>query len=151
MDKIRVYLDNCAYNRPFDDQKQLRISLETQAKLYIQSLVVDEKIDLIWSYVCEYENYNNPFKNKKLSITKFSENAKYSIIENKNVLLTANKIMQSGIKPIDALHLSCAINGKVDYFITADDPLLRRKNESVKIVDPIMFIKIWENIGGEYE
>jgi hypothetical protein len=32
MGKIKVYLDNCSYNRLFDDQKQLRISLETQAK-----------------------------------------------------------------------------------------------------------------------
>ena len=44
MDKIKVYLDNCSYNRPFDDQKQLRISLETQAKLYIQSLIVNVTI-----------------------------------------------------------------------------------------------------------
>jgi predicted nucleic acid-binding protein len=151
MDKIKVYLDNCTYNRPFDDQKQLRISLETQAKLYIQTLIVRGSIELIWSYVCEYENYNNPFENKKLSIAKFSENAKYSVIENKNILLAANKIMQFGIKPIDALHLSCAINGGVDYFITTDDPLLRYKNSSTKIVDPIMFIKIWENIGGKHE
>ena len=31
---LKVYLDNCCYNRPYDDQSQLRISLETQAKLY---------------------------------------------------------------------------------------------------------------------
>ena len=39
-----VYLDNCTYNRPFDDQSHLRISLETQAKLYIQSLIKDNQI-----------------------------------------------------------------------------------------------------------
>ena len=151
MEKIKVYFDNCSYNRPFDDQKQLRISLETQAKLYIQSLIVNKKIDLIWSYVCEFENYNNPFENKKLSIAKFSENAKYSVIENKNILITANKIMHSGIDPIDSLHLSCAINTGTDYFITVDDPLLRYNIKEIQIVDPIMFIKIWENTGGEHE
>lgn len=31
---MRVYLDNCCYNRPYDDQTQLRISLESQAKLH---------------------------------------------------------------------------------------------------------------------
>jgi hypothetical protein len=36
---MRVYLDNCCYNRPYDNQSQLRISLETQAKLYIQQLI----------------------------------------------------------------------------------------------------------------
>ena len=151
MGKIKVYLDNCSYNRPFDDQNQLRISLETQAKLYIQSLIVNKRIDLIWSYVCEFENYNNPFENKKLSIAKFSENAIYSVIENKNILMLANKIMRSGIDPIDSLHLACSINTDVDYFITVDDPLLKYNNKEIQIVDPITFIKIWENIGGKHE
>lgn len=33
---MRIYLDNCCYNRPFDEQTQLRIRLETEAKLAIQ-------------------------------------------------------------------------------------------------------------------
>lgn len=33
---MRIYLDNCCFNRPFDDQNQLRIRLETEAKLGIQ-------------------------------------------------------------------------------------------------------------------
>ena len=86
-----------------------------------------------------------------MAIAKFSENAKYSVIENKNILTIANKIMQSGIEPIDSLHLSCAINTGVDYFITVDDPLLRYKNKDIKIVDPIMFIKTWGSIGGKHE
>lgn len=31
---MRVYLDNCSFNRPFDDQTQIKISLETEAKLF---------------------------------------------------------------------------------------------------------------------
>ena len=30
MPKPIVYLDNCVYNRPFDDQTQIRISLEKE-------------------------------------------------------------------------------------------------------------------------
>ncbi len=26
-----IYLDNCCFNRPFDDQKQIRIHIETEA------------------------------------------------------------------------------------------------------------------------
>lgn len=33
MKKIRVYLDNCCFNRPYDDQSQIKINLEAQAKL----------------------------------------------------------------------------------------------------------------------
>lgn len=36
---MRIYLDNCCYNRPYDEQGQLRIRLETEAKLRIQHLM----------------------------------------------------------------------------------------------------------------
>ena len=144
-----IYLDTCTYNRPFDDQTQLRISLETQAKLFIQTLIKNNKLDLIYSYVCFYENYINPFENKKLSIFEFSQNAKHTIIENGNILLKANEIAKNGIKPIDALHLSCAIDARTNYFITVDDGILRYNTNEIKIFDPIMFIKYWENYGGK--
>ena len=119
-----IYLDNCTYNRPFDDQTQLRISLETQAKLFIQTLVKNKEIDLIYSYVCFYENYINPFENKKLSISEFSKNAKQYIFETDEIILNAKEIEKSGIKPLDSLHLSCAISANADYFITVDDIIL---------------------------
>ena len=144
-----VYLDTCSYNRPFDDQTQLRISLETQAKLFIQTLVKNNELDLIYSYVCFYENYINPFENKKLSINDFSRNAKYFVIENDKILAKANNIVKSGIKPLDALHLSCAIDAVADYFITVDDGILRYTTDEIKIFDPIMFIKYWEGRGGK--
>ncbi|GHU77662.1 hypothetical protein FACS189462_0110 [Spirochaetia bacterium] len=140
-----IYLDNCTYNRPFDDQSQLRISLETQAKLYIQSLIRDNKIDLVYSYVCFYENFINPFEDKKLSISNFSEYAKYSVIENHDILVKANEIIQKRIKPLDALHLSCAINANVDYFITVDDGILKYSTNEIKIFDPPMFIKFLDS------
>jgi hypothetical protein len=30
---MKIYLDNCCFNRPFDDQSHLRIRLEAEAKL----------------------------------------------------------------------------------------------------------------------
>ncbi len=35
MERLKIYLDNCCYNRPYDDQSQLKVSLEAQAKLEI--------------------------------------------------------------------------------------------------------------------
>jgi len=33
-----IYLDLCCFNRPFDDQAQARIRLETEAKVAIRKL-----------------------------------------------------------------------------------------------------------------
>ena len=34
---MRVYLDNCCYNRPFDEQTQLKVRLETEAKMDVNA------------------------------------------------------------------------------------------------------------------
>ena len=76
---MRIYLDDCCYNRPYDDQSQIRISLETQAKLYVQRLVKEKRIELATSYVLDYENSNNPYEMRRNSIGEFitSETSAY--------------------------------------------------------------------------
>lgn len=36
---MRIYLDNCRFNRPYDDQRQLSVSLDAQAKIYVQDKI----------------------------------------------------------------------------------------------------------------
>jgi len=53
--KMLLYLDNCCYNRPFDDQSQLQISLETQAKLFVQQEILSGKYELLLDFIIEME------------------------------------------------------------------------------------------------
>ena len=46
---MRIYLDNCCYNRPYDDQSQLLVSMEAQAKMMIQSMVKAGELELATS------------------------------------------------------------------------------------------------------
>ena len=46
---MRVYLDNCCYNRPFDEQVQLRVRLETEAKLEVQRQMRSGELEYVWS------------------------------------------------------------------------------------------------------
>jgi hypothetical protein len=41
-----IYLDNCCFNRSYDDQSHYRVNLETQAKLYVQEQILDKKHSL---------------------------------------------------------------------------------------------------------
>jgi hypothetical protein len=36
----RIYLDNCCFNRPYDNQENIKVQIETESKLYILSSVV---------------------------------------------------------------------------------------------------------------
>ena len=121
---MKVYLDNCSYNRPFDDQSQMRM----QAKLYIQRLIRDGSLLLAISYISRYENGNSPYTKNKITIEKFFENATTFVDINKAEIIEwkANEIMKYGVKSKDALHLSCAIEAACDYFITTDDGILKK-------------------------
>ena len=65
---MRVYLDNCCFNRPFDDQSSLTIRLETEAKLHVQDLIQIGQLSLGWSYVLNYENAANPYNERRQEI-----------------------------------------------------------------------------------
>ncbi len=43
----RVYLDTSTYNRPFDDQTQPKIFLESQAVIIILQMIEAKEIELI--------------------------------------------------------------------------------------------------------
>lgn len=44
---MKLYLDNCCFNRPFDDQSRIKIKLETDAKLFIHSKILIKKYELV--------------------------------------------------------------------------------------------------------
>ena len=70
---MKIYLDNCCYNRPFDNQKHIVIRLETEAKLFIQDQIRQRNIDLVWSFVLDYENNSNPFTYASEKIREWKE------------------------------------------------------------------------------
>ena len=146
MSKIKVYLDNCAYNRPFDDQTQIKIALEAEAKRYIQRLIIEKNIDLVYSYVSRFENNRNPHATNKKAIDEFFKNATVYIDHThfQSVESRAIAIMQSGIKTADAFHISCAIEFGCNYFITTDKPLLKYTNDEIIICNPILFLEYLE-------
>jgi hypothetical protein len=65
---VKIYLDNCCYNRPFDDQEQDIVRLETEAKLIIQDRIRAGKYSLVWSFILNAENDENLLIDKQISI-----------------------------------------------------------------------------------
>lgn len=94
---MKIYLDNCCFNRPFDDQSQLRIRLESEAKLKIQEEIRAGKFHLVWSYILDYENSKNPFQERKIRIAESKKYADLDIPESKELLERANILNQIGL------------------------------------------------------
>lgn len=140
---MKIYLDNCCFNRPFDDQSQIRIKLETEAKLKIQADIQDGKFELIWSYILEAENMANPFDERKKSIREWKCHSVMIVKEEENILEKARRLSQVGFRSKDALHIACAISARCEYFITTDDKIINKQNliTGLILTDPIGFIK----------
>ena len=140
---MKLYLDNCCFNRPFDDQSQIRIRLETEAKLKIQEEIRSGTFQLMWSYILDYENNQNPYQERKVRIKKWKEYAIEDMEESSEVIETAKVLNEKGFQKIDSLHIACAIITKCEYFLTTDDKILKlaRLLNDIKINDPIGFVK----------
>ena len=144
---MKIYLDNCCYNRPYDDQAQIRIHLETDDNLHIKDIIKNGEVDLVTSYMLEYENGKNRFSHKRQAISDFmSTNESYYVgmERDEEAKKIAEGIMVTGVKGIDALHVACDILAGSDYFITTDDRLLKYQTEKIQIVTPGEFIRRME-------
>ena len=89
---MRIYLDNCCFNRPFDDQSKIRIMLEAEAKLKVQDDILKKKFELVWSYILEAENMANPFEERRNTIVDWREHAIMKVTENHTILNKAKNL-----------------------------------------------------------
>jgi predicted nucleic acid-binding protein len=137
----RVYLDTSAYNRPFDDQTQPKIFLESQAVVIILQMIETEVVELISSSVLEYENSRNPYPIKQEAMNRYLQLAGLRQEVNEVLRQRAEELEHNGLKAIDALHVACAEAVDSDYFITCDKRLINRcSGLMMQVINPVDFV-----------
>lgn len=95
---MRVYLANCCFNRPFDDQSQARVRLEAEAKLEVQQRIKDKKIELAWSYVLDYESQANPFEERRDVVARWKMAAVADVAETEAIIQQTHEIAGRGLR-----------------------------------------------------
>ena len=142
---VQIYLDTCVYNRPFDDQAQPRVWLETLAFSVILQMIENGAVVLVTSSVVAYENSRNPNKLQQQWVGKVYRLATHRQFVHDKIRERAEELQQEGIKSLDALHVACAEAAEVDYFITCDDRLIRRyrnlSQPQIHVCDPTEFVR----------
>ena len=141
---MRVYLDNCCFNRPYDDQSYLTVKLESEAKLFVQKEILHGTFELVWSYMLDYENSANPYGERKNTIAKWRAVAGLDIDFSEEVMETAKRLMMLGFKNKDALHVACALMGKCDCFLTTDKSVLNKQVTVIAVMNPVDFVRSLE-------
>ena len=139
-----LYLDLNCFNRPFDDQSQQRIALETAAVFFILQRIVDGVDQLAWSDVLDFENAQHPLPDRRTEIGSWSRHARAIIKVDAEVTARAAGLHATGLEPLDAAHLACAEAGICACLITCDDRFIRRArrtNTRVMVKNPIEYLE----------
>jgi predicted nucleic acid-binding protein len=138
-----IYLDICCFNRPFDDQSDLIVRLQTEAKLHVQEMIRLGELELVWSAIMDIENSANPDINRKVAITDWQHLAVVDVSVSEPVEEVAEMLSRIGVKSMDSLHVACAITAHAEFFLTTDKALLRKMatHDSIHVVDPVDFVR----------
>ena len=117
--------------------------LESEAKLKIQESVRSGEIELVWSYILDFEKTKNPFRERREQIKNWHTYAVEDVDESEEIVQRAEAMVADGIGVLDALHLACAVEAKADYFLTTDDGIMEKHANirGVKVTDPVGFIR----------
>lgn len=139
---MKIYIDTSVYNRPFDDQTQPRIWLETLALGLILQLVESGEATLVNSSVLVFENSRNPFPVRHEWMERCLSLATEYQKVNESIQKRARELEKQKVSAIDSLHIATAESAKVDFFIACDDRLLKKeKHFKVKSMNPVDFVQ----------
>ena len=136
-----MYLDNCCYNRPFDEQAQLRVVLETLSKLNIQQQMRDGILEYVWSSVLDFEISKSRFLDRSLQIMPWAKGAVINVQIDDSIRFRAKEFENNGLKAMDALHVACAEAAECDWFFTTDRGILKKARNltSMRVANPVEF------------
>ena len=140
---MKIYLDVCCLNRPFDDQSQERIRLESEAVLAI--LGRSKTVTLLSSEIVDIEISKIPDEDRKQKVILLSSISRMNIVVDGEIMSRAKELNEMGFKSFDALHIACAERGRADVLLTTDDHLLKKaisyqKSIKVRLQNPLSWL-----------
>jgi hypothetical protein len=140
---MRIYMDVCCINRPFDDQTDERIRLESEAVLSILKRCLFEWT-LISSEAIDYEISKTPDVERRRKAERIMSISREKIIVDETIAARALEIERFGLRAIDALHISIA-ERSADVLLTTDDEIIRAainksKNFNIRIMNPVRWL-----------
>lgn len=135
---MKIYLDACCLNRPFDDQRQARVRLETEAISLILQKLHQRDWEWIGSDILVYELEQTEDVERKEWLLLLAGQSHQTVETTEKILTQAEKLETSGFDSYDAIHLASAENAKVDIFLTTDDNLQKAANRNKKLISYVV-------------
>ena len=136
----------CALKRPFDDQSDNRIWIETEAVIRILELCHLQEIGIVNSAALVIENNQNPKPIRRSRVAAVIAAFGEPVPLTARILNRAENVRALGFKDMDALHIAFAEFTRSDYLVTCDDRLCAKSARvaeriAARVTDPLQFLK----------
>jgi predicted nucleic acid-binding protein len=143
---MKIYLDACCLNRPFDDQRQPRVRLEAEAISLILHKLHQHEWEWVSSEVLMYELGQTVDMERRERLLLLAGQSHYMVEISEEILKRAEKLEVSGFDSYDAIHLASAEQAKVDVFLTTDDGVQKIANRdkaafSLVVANPVRWLE----------
>jgi hypothetical protein len=113
---MKLYLDVCCLNRPFDDQSQTRVRLEAEAVLSILEMAESGELEIVGSDIIDDELSEMPDNERREKVELLLALASSQVTLTSAIEQRATELQKWNIAPFDALHLASAESAQADYF-----------------------------------
>jgi predicted nucleic acid-binding protein len=143
---VRIYLDVSCLNRPFDDQSQRRVRLESEAVTQILGEIEKGTWQHLSSEMAtiEVDEISDRVRRRRVRLLLPPRKAMLKLsgdVFDRSVFLES-----LGFKPADAVHLAAAESLECDVLLSCDDRFCRRARRheaelSVRVLNPIEWLK----------
>lgn len=138
---MRLFLDTCSLNRPWDDQTQVRIHLEAECVLHIVDRARSGAEELVTSDYLLEEIASSPDPMRREDVVNLLTHARFHVARRLSIEERAKALAAWNLVAHDALHLTAAEAAGCDYLLTTDDKFIRRAARAgdvirVKVLNP---------------
>jgi predicted nucleic acid-binding protein len=143
---MKIYLDVSCLNRPFDDQNQTRIRVESEAVTKILEECELGDWQQVSSAMAKMEIAAIPDADRRARVRLLLP-GKADVLELSSDIFARAKILESyGFKAADAVHVAAAETLEADVLLSCDDRLCRlakrrRADLRVKVANPREWLK----------
>ena len=140
---MRIYFDNCCFNRPYDDLTDNTVRMECEAILSIidncrTSNCIYFSSDVLLDEILEIANND---RREKVMLLYYGASEHISFTE--TIFLRAKELEQYNIKSFDALHIASAETAQADVFLTTDRKLInaaKRAGTQIPVQNPLVWL-----------
>jgi predicted nucleic acid-binding protein len=139
---IKIYLDTCCYNRPFDDLSREYVKSEAESVLKIIELSTQYKLQLVSSEFVKYEISQIKDSGKRNKILEIYNYDEFYVLTNQIESL-AKYYRTFNLKTFDSLHLATAEVHNIDVLLTTDSDFIKyseRFYHKTKVLSPLSLI-----------